>query len=58
VEGSLENAQSGKYGLARELYFYLFPGKNGAADQFATWVLTDDGQSVVENVGYYPLKKN
>jgi phosphate transport system substrate-binding protein len=57
VEGSLENAQSGKYGLARELYFYLVPGKNAGADQFAAWVLTDDGQSVVENVGYYPLKK-
>jgi len=57
VEGTLENAQSGKYGLARELYFYQFPGKNPAADTFVAWVLSDDGQKVVGDVGYYPLKK-
>jgi phosphate transport system substrate-binding protein len=57
VEGTLENAQNGKYGLARELYFYYFPGKNAAADGFVTWVLSDDGQKLVGDVGYYPLKK-
>ncbi len=57
VEGTLENAQSGKYGLARELYFYMFPGKNAAADAFAAWVVSPDGQALVEQVGYYPLKK-
>jgi phosphate transport system substrate-binding protein len=57
VEGSLENAQTGKYGLARELYFYMFPNKNAAADTFVAWVLSPDGQSVVEQVGYYPLKR-
>jgi phosphate transport system substrate-binding protein len=57
VEGTLENAQSGKYGLSRELYFYLFPGKSPASDAFTAWVLSDEGQSVVSEVGYYPLKK-
>jgi len=57
VQGTLENAQSGKYGLARELYFYMFPGKNAAADTFAAWVVSPDGQALVEQVGYYPLKK-
>ncbi len=57
VEGTLENAQSGKYGLARELYFYFFPGKNDSADAFAAWVLTPEGQKVVSDVGYYPLGK-
>lgn len=57
VEGTLENAQSGKYGLARELYFYMFPGKNAAADTFAAWAISPEGQSIVEEVGYYPLKK-
>lgn len=56
VEGTLENAQSGKYGLARELYFYMFPNKNKAADEFVAWVLSPDGQKVVGDVGYYPLK--
>lgn len=57
VQGTLENAQSGKYGLARELYFYMVPGKNAAAEKFADWVVSPDGQSLVEQVGYYPLKK-
>jgi phosphate transport system substrate-binding protein len=57
VEGTLENAQSGKYGLARELYFYFVPGKNAAADAFTAWVVSPDGQSIVDDVGYYPLAK-
>jgi phosphate transport system substrate-binding protein len=57
VEGTLENAQSGKYGLARELYFYFLPGRNTATDAFAEWVVSPDGQSIVQDVGYYPLKK-
>ena len=57
VEGTLENAQSGKYGLARELYFYFVPGKNAAADAFAAWVVSAEGQGIVGDVGYYPLKK-
>jgi len=57
VEGTLENAQSGRYGLSRELFFYMFPGKNAGADAFAAWVLSDEGQQVVSDVGYYPLKK-
>ena len=56
VEGTLENAQSGKYGLSRELFFYMFPNKNKAADEFVAWVLSPDGQKVVGDVGYYPLK--
>ena len=57
VEGTLENAQSGKYGLSRELFFYYFPGKNAAADALVAWVIAPDGQSVVSDVGFYPLKK-
>ena len=56
VEGTLENAQSGKYGLSRELFFYMFPNKNKAADEFVAWVLSPDGQKIVTDVGYYPLK--
>lgn len=57
VEGTLENAQSGKYGLSRELYFYYFPGKSPQADALVAWVLSPEGQQVVSDVGYYPLKK-
>ena len=55
VEGTLENARSGSYGLSRELFFFYFPGRNGAADRFAEWAVSADGQKVVQDVGYYPL---
>lgn len=57
VEATLENAQSGQYGLSRDLFFYFAPGKNAAADAFAAWVVTPPGQAVVKDVGYYPLAK-
>ena len=55
VEGTLENAQNGSYGLSRELFFFYFPGRNPAADRFADWAVSPDGQKVVKDVGYYPL---
>ncbi|MBU6281336.1 PstS family phosphate ABC transporter substrate-binding protein [bacterium] len=55
VEGTLENAQNGSYGLSRELYFFFVPGRNAAADRFAEWTVSPDGQKVVKDVGYYPL---
>ncbi|MFM8411948.1 MAG: PstS family phosphate ABC transporter substrate-binding protein [Alphaproteobacteria bacterium] len=55
VEGTLANAQSGSYGLSRELFFFYFPGRRAAADRFAEWTVSPEGQKVVQDVGYYPL---
>lgn len=55
VEGTLENAQNGSYGLSRELFFFYVPGRNQAADRFADWAVSPEGQKVVKDVGYYPL---
>lgn len=55
VEATLENTRSRAYGLSRELFFYYVPGRNRAADGFAEWAVSAEGQKVVQDVGYYPL---
>jgi len=55
VDGTLENARNGSYGLSRELFFFYVPGRKPEADRFAEWAVSPDGQRVVQDVGYYPL---
>ncbi|HSW38409.1 MAG TPA: phosphate ABC transporter substrate-binding protein, partial [Acidobacteriota bacterium] len=52
---TLENVQNNVYPISRFLYWYTAGELKGTARQFADWALSADGQSVVENVGYYPL---
>ncbi len=56
VEPTMENVASGRYPISRALYFYTV-GKpsNPVARDFIRWVLSSEGQAVVEGVGYYPL---
>ena len=47
--------RSKRYKLVRPLFFY-FPGApQGELLRFAQWVLSPEGQLVVESVGYFPL---
>jgi phosphate transport system substrate-binding protein len=55
VEPSLENVQKNLYPISRFLYWYMAGQPKGEAALLTAWVTTADGQSVVENVGYYPL---
>ncbi len=57
VAATLENVQSRKYPLARELYFYTLGEPAGEVKAFIDWVLSGAGQKVCEEVGYYPLPK-
>jgi phosphate transport system substrate-binding protein len=43
------------YKLIRPLYFYFAGAPKGDLLQFAQWILSPEGQLVVESVGYYPL---
>jgi len=47
--------RAGKYKLVRPLFFYFAGKPQGELLQFARWVLSSEGQLVVESVGYYPL---
>lgn len=55
VEPTMENVLSGAYPISRYLYWYLAGPPAADLKQFVDWVMTKDGQAVVENVGYYPL---
>ncbi len=53
---TLENVVSGRYPISRFLYFYLRERPSGELKAFIDWVLSDDGQRVVTEVGYYPIR--
>ena len=57
VEPTMENATSGKYPLSRFLNIYSAGEATGIAKDYLDFVLSDEGQKVVEGVGYYPLPK-
>jgi len=57
VEATLENVQSGRYPLARKLFFYTVGEPAGEAKSFIDWVLGEEGQKICQAVGYYPLPK-
>jgi len=55
VEPSIENAQNGTYPIARPLYLYTLGEPTGAVAEFIQWILSDEGQRIVEKKGYVPL---
>ncbi len=52
-----ENILSHKYPLSRFLYFYLREPPKDEIKKFVDWVISSEGQGVVVNVGYFPLKR-
>lgn len=53
---TLENVVSGRYPISRFLYFYLRERPRGEVKAFIDWVLSDEGQRVVTDVGYFPIR--
>ena len=54
---TLENVHKGLYPLSRPLFFFTAKPPSGAVKQFIDFVLSPDGQKVVKEVGYYPIRK-
>lgn len=57
VEPKLETAKDNSYPISRFLYIYTAGEPKGLAKDFVTWVVSDAGQKVVSDVGYFPLPK-
>jgi len=59
IEPNEATVLAGKYPISRYLFNYIAPAKdNGAAASYISWCLSDEGQAVVKDVGYFPLPKN
>jgi phosphate transport system substrate-binding protein len=59
TEGALpteESIKGGKYPVSRYLYLYVLKRPEGDMKKFIDWVLSKEGQSIVAEVGYFPLK--
>jgi phosphate transport system substrate-binding protein len=51
-----ENVKSGKYPLARDLFVYTRGKPQGEAKAFIDYALSPEGQALVVQVGYFPIK--
>ncbi len=50
-----ENVRNGKYPIIRYLHFYVLDSPEGIVKKFIDWVLSPEGQQIVEKGGYIPL---
>jgi phosphate transport system substrate-binding protein len=57
VAPSPENITSSAYPLARLLYFYTNGEPSGLTKEFIDFVMSEKGQNLVSEVGYFPIKK-
>ena len=57
IEPKLETATDGSYPISRFLFVYTAGEPKGSAKEFLAWILSDEGQKVVNDVGYFPLPK-
>lgn len=55
-EPTPENIKAGTYPISRYLYMYLSNRPTGDLKKFIDWILGPDGQKLVVEVGYFPVK--
>lgn len=55
-EPTLENIAKNLYPISRFLYMYVAKRPTGEVKKFIDWTLSKEGQSVVAEVGYIPIK--
>ncbi len=44
------------YPVSRDLYFYLVKEPQGRTKEFIDWILSDEGQSIAIEEGYFPIR--
>jgi phosphate transport system substrate-binding protein len=53
---STENIAKGTYPITRFLYMYLKNRPTGEIKKYIDWILSPEGQMIVTEVGYFPVK--
>ena len=51
-----ETIKNGTYPISRFLYMYVKTRPAGAIKEYIDWILSDEGQKVVNDVGYFPVR--
>lgn len=54
---SIESVNAGTYAVARPLFMYTNGEPTGAIKNYIDWLLGPDGQKIVADLGFVPLKK-
>lgn len=57
IEPTMESVLNGTYPISRNLFWYVTGEPQGETKRLIDWVLGPEGQSVVKEVGYYPLPR-
>jgi phosphate transport system substrate-binding protein len=55
VAPSIETVRDGTYPIARPLYMYTRGQPSGAIKEYLDWILSEDGQRIVAELGFVPL---
>lgn len=53
---SVENVHNKNYPIARSLQIYTLGEPQGEIKKYIDWILSEEGQKIVEELGYVPLK--
>ena len=56
VAPTVENARNGSYPITRPLQIYVIGEPAGAVKEYLDWILSPEGQKVVLDLGYVPVK--
>lgn len=56
IEPTLENIRSGKFPISRDLSLIVAGEPNGAIKEFIDFILSPEGQEIVEKSGYVPVR--
>jgi phosphate transport system substrate-binding protein len=56
VEPTAENIKAGTYPITRYLYMYMTNRPTGEIKKYVDWILSPAGQSLVTELGYFPVK--
>ena len=56
VPPSIDTVNDGTYPVARPLYMYTRGEPTGAIKDYLEWILSDDGQAIVAELGFVPLE--
>ena len=57
VEPNVETIRSGEYPITNEFYAVTAGSDNPHVEAFLEWVLSEEGQEIIEKTGYVPVGK-